>query len=126
MDDILKITMSSIQYSLNLFTPQALRDAGMAIAAESAEHKEPGWNDKAFELLKDFIKGRTSDFLCEDFRSYCEAHDLTAPPSLRAYGGIIMRASKRGLIRKVGHAQVKNPKAHMANAARWTKNLMQD
>lgn len=100
-----------------------LKDAGIRLASESAEMKSPGWNEMAYELLKDFITGRTEDFLCEDFREHCERMNLTAPPSLRAYGGIIRRAAFQGLIRRIGYDHVSNPKAHGANAARWIKNL---
>lgn len=114
------VTQGSIAFDWT--TGTQLRDAGIRLASENAEAKEPGWNEDAYNLLKDFIKTVTGDFLCEDFRSYCEAHNFKTPPSLRAYGGIIMKASKDGLIRRVGYAQVKNPKAHAANASRWIKN----
>jgi len=58
--------------------------------------------------------------MIEDFRT-----DLTVklddPPSLRAFGGISGRAVRDGLITKVGYQQVKNVKAHAANAALWKK-----
>lgn len=107
-----------------LFSGETLRDAGIALACESAEAKEPGWNEQAYYLLREFITGCTVDFLCEDFRKYCERNNLTAPPSLRAYGGIIAKAYKQGLIRKVGYAQVSNPRAHMANCSRWINSQL--
>lgn len=102
-----------------LFSGEALKNAGIRLASESAENKERGWNDRAYDFLENFIKERTSDFMCEDFRDYCQRHGLTAPPSLRAYGSIIVKALRNGLIRQTGYAKVSNPKAHKANAARW-------
>lgn len=101
------------------------RDYGIQLSLDHAEYRHEGWQEQAYGLLQDFIKGRVSDFLCEDFREYCERHGLTTPPSLRAYGGIILKAARNGLIRNSGYAKVKNEKAHQANAAVWCPIKMQ-
>ncbi len=45
------------------------------------------------------------------------------PPSLRAWGAVLLSAAKRGWIRQVGYVHVDNPKAHKANAALWESCL---
>jgi hypothetical protein len=41
------------------------------------------------------------------------------PPSLRAWGSIIVKASKNGFIKRVGYKQVNNPLAHKTPASLW-------
>jgi hypothetical protein len=80
-----------------------------------------GWTKEAFRLLKEFIPHQ-KQFMCEEFRDYCHSKGLTLPSSNRAFGGIILKAMREGLIRRIGYGKVKNPKAHAANAAVWEKN----
>jgi hypothetical protein len=58
--------------------------------------------------------------MTEDIRAYAEKEKgFVAPSSQRAWGGPICRAKNEGLIEAVGTKQVKNPKAHSANATVW-------
>ena len=107
---------SQPQLQLN-FTGDQLRDTGMRLALESANEKHDTWGDRCYQLLTRFITIR-NQFTCEEFREWAQ---IETPPSLRAYGSVIMRAAKEGLIEKVGYIQVKNPKAHCANASLWHK-----
>lgn len=86
--------------------------------SRTADVKNPGWNDKCFSILKRYIRKKKKTFLCEDFREYCEGK-IKMPDNLRAFGGVIMRASYHGLIRKVAIVSVKTPSSHMANAGLW-------
>lgn len=109
---------------LNLFpqrTGNQLAEVGMNLALNNAEAKESGWADAALNLFREFIPSR-KQFMCEDFRKFCEVKGLTVPPSKRAFGGIILKAYKEGLIKKVGYGKVKNPRAHSANASVWEGN----
>lgn len=98
-----------------------LRDAGMKKAIEHADQVNEGWSDKAFNLLKSYVNefGPGWKFLGEQVRYYAEAKKLEEPPSLRAWGSVMVRAAKSGLIKKVGYGQVTNPKAHRANSSQW-------
>lgn len=102
---------------------EALRDAGIAQAVDHANQECPSWSEKAYIALKEFLR-RTPQrsFMTEEVR--CWAHQeygLPRPPHSRAWGGIMARAAKHGLIRKIGITQVRNKTAHCANAAVWTK-----
>ena len=66
-----------------------------------------------------FLQSRITPFLCEEVRLYAEANGLPQAPSNRAWGGIILNAKKIGWIKHLGYSQVKNPRAHMANASLW-------
>lgn len=98
------------------------RDEGIERASSHAEQVNPGWNTLAMERLKEFLQVHHGPFLAEELRAYCALQeDFPLPPSSRAFGGIMMKARKEGLIQKIGIQPVTNPKAHMANAGLWIK-----
>lgn len=104
---------------LNIEYAKKARDRGIERAENHANQVHESWSDKAYALLKEFIRIQPkTSFLAEDFRMSV-TDLLPAPPHNRAYGGIFMRAAKAGLIERLGYAPVKNWKAHRANASVW-------
>lgn len=98
-----------------------LRDEGMKKAEESAERKEFGWSDKAMIYVEKYCR-MFDEFTGESVRIYAEAMGIPEPPHKRAWGAIMLKAAKRGLIRKIGTQSVSNPKAHCAIATLWKAN----
>jgi len=97
-----------------------LKNAGINAAIIHADHVHEDWSETAYELLKQFIRSGRGKFMCEDVRSYAKAYGLPEAPHNRAWGAVIQRASrKEKIIVHAGYAQVKNPKAHCANASLW-------
>lgn len=92
-------------------------DQAIKRASDHAEAVDPGWNEKAFEFLKEFIKTNAS-FQCEDVR-YASQGIVPLPPSNRAWGSIVRRAFREGLIKHVAYRNVKNINAHSALASVW-------
>ncbi len=106
------------------FTGRELKQAGIQVAADNADQNHPGWQDMAFDTLKDFLFWNKSPFMCETFRAFAEEEfNLPPPPHARAYGAVMQRAKREGLIEHAGIGQVSNPKAHMANAGLWRKKV---
>lgn len=102
----------------NLFkTGAQLRDEGIARAERNAGQ---GWADAAFNLFVQSFLPVNAQFKAEDFRNYAKGL-LPEPKSLRAFGGVMVRAKMRGLIKSIGTTKVNNPKAHMANASVWKR-----
>lgn len=99
------------------------RDSGMQTAISHADAVSPEWSVRAYSLLQRYLKDYPGEFMAEDFRSFCAQVDFELPPHARAFGGVISRAAKAGLIRKVRIGQVKNVKAHCALASVWIKNI---
>lgn len=100
---------------------RARRDEGITRAVNHANQVERGWEDMAYEFFVNvFLKHQRGPFMCEDYRASCKGV-VPDPPSLRAFGGIITKAKRRGLIKRIGIRPVKNPKAQMANATVWHK-----
>lgn len=99
-------------------TGAELAKAGMERAAIGAEIDCPGWGDMALNAVREFIKHHSGRFQAEDVRAF--AKNLPPAPNLRAWGNVMVKAARKGLIRNTGETeQVKNPLAHNANAAVW-------
>lgn len=117
-----KYIQLSFDDSRDLSAGAAARDAGIAVAVEHADAKSPSWSARAYEMLKQFLLNHNSSFMAEDVRMYAEALDFAVPPNKRAWGGVIAKASRKGLIKQIGTKRVKNKDAHCANAAVWVQS----
>lgn len=98
-------------------TGEELRDIGIAQAVGHAESKHEGWADAAFSFLLSYMREH-HEFMGEDVRNASYGH-VPEAPSNRAWGGIMRRAAKEGLIYRIGFQSVKNPKAHCAPCSVW-------
>ena len=97
-----------------------LRDKGIKQAINNADDTHEKWSEKAYKFLTNYIRSH-HEFMTEDVRVASEKK-IPIPPSNRAWGGIILRASKAGLITRVGFSSVKNVKAHRTPATVWRVN----
>lgn len=99
------------------FSGEQLRDSGMQLAIESAEKKNENWAELAYNFLLNYSK-RHKEFMIEDVRNASKGF-VPFPPSNRAWGGIVRKMAKNGLIYRKGYKTVKNPKAHCTPATLW-------
>ena len=97
-----------------------LRDKGIKQAINNANDTHEKWSEKAYKFLTDYIKSH-HEFMTEDVRLASEKK-IPIPPSNRAWGGVVVRASRAGLISRVGFSNVKNAKAHKTPATVWRVN----
>ena len=97
-----------------------LRDKGIKQAIDNADDTHEKWSEKAYKFLTDYIRSH-HEFMTEDVRVASEKK-IPIPPSNRAWGGIILKAVKAGLITRVGFSSVKNVKAHRTPATVWRVN----
>lgn len=102
---------------LDIFQSEINRDKGIKKALDSAEELNDGWANQAFIFLRNYIKSN-NHFMAEEVRKASEGI-VPNPPSERAWGGIIVRARKEKLIKRIGYQNVTNPKAHRTPAAVW-------
>lgn len=85
----------------------AIKDAG------------PGWHGDAYLLLLEYMRENPL-FKTEDVRVFAHgSRNLPAPPDLRAWGTVVQRAIREGLIKKVGHGASKNRTAHCRPVMVW-------
>jgi hypothetical protein len=103
----------------DLFQAIENRDEGIKTAVDHANDEHEKWSAQAFDALKDFIERHEEPFLGEDVRRF--AVDVPIPPSKRAWGGVLVRAARLGLIKKVGFKETTNPLAHRTPATLWEK-----
>jgi hypothetical protein len=98
-------------------TGEILRDKGIAKAVNHADEVHEDWQKKALDFL--YLYARAHDrFSGEMVRQ--EAKGIVPdPPSLRAWGAVLLQGSRRGWTRQVGFIHVQNERAHRANAALW-------
>ena len=99
-----------------------LRDEGMEKAVDHAERCNPYWQVFAMDYLRGYLDViGTKPFMAEDFRLWSENEGLQKPPSESAYGVIIVRAHKAGIIKSIGYSQTSNPKSHRTPASLWCR-----
>lgn len=97
------------------------RDKGIKKAITHADRVHDKWGDRVFEAFKEYlIIMQKQPFQIEDFREWI-GDKIPPPPHNRAFGAIVIRAIKAGLIWRAGFAPVKNPKAHRAIGAVWLR-----
>lgn len=105
------------------FSAEALRDSGIELSKQTADNKSEGWSERTYQMFKNWIKNKKGSFLGEDFRNDAESKGNEIPPSSRAYGHILVRAAKEGLIIKIGYGRTSNPRAHKTPSTLWIKNI---
>ena len=94
-----------------------LKNSGMQQAIENADYTHENWGSDAYNFLLKYCKKHKS-FLAEDVRVASNGI-IPEPPSKRAWGYVITMAKKNKIIKRLGYATVKNPKAHGATATLW-------
>lgn len=96
-----------------------LRDQGMAHAVEHADECVAGWGETAYRAVREFIsrRERHERFTTEDVREWAK---LEEPPDRRAWGAVMMRAVRGGLIHKAGYRPHRDPSRHKGVSTVWS------
>lgn len=79
------------------------------------------WMDQAISILSQ-VSFLEHEFTSEDIRNACLARGLPQPNHANAWGALFSRASKSGIITRVGFRKNKIPSAHMRLVAVWCRN----
>jgi hypothetical protein len=98
-----------------------LRDKGIARAVQHAEEIHEKWQAKALDFL--YIFARNHDRFSGEMVRVESKGVVPDPPSLRAWGSVLLSGSKRGWIKQIDYIKVVNPKAHRTPAALWESLL---
>lgn len=107
---------------LNILDAIQERDQGIEQAICHADAVCDNWSERAYAILKEFLQINSNGFLVEDVRLYAERKGLPEPPSKRAWGGVILRASREGLVKKNGYGITRNVRAHGTPASIWIRS----
>ncbi len=111
---------AQIEFNFSRFDSKVSKrkaEAGMQQAVDHANEASKQWSERAYKFLCNYL-GSGKEFMAEDLRKESQSI-VPEPPSLRAWGAIIRRASKNGLIERIGYRNVSNVKAHSTPAAVW-------
>jgi len=99
-----------------------LRDDGMKRAIDHAEKDYPGWKDMAFGYLKEYLtRSNAVEFTGERVRIFAESEGFIKPPDKRAWGSVMTRGAKAGLIVKIGWTTASDPKVHKNPVSLWRR-----
>ena len=101
------------QLTLDLTKAREARDDAMTACTDKAG---TDWAEHAYRALLDFAANHES-FLTEDVRVSCT--DVPPPHDNRAWGGVVNRAVRHGLIVRVGYAPAKT--GHCRPMPLWRK-----
>lgn len=91
----------------------------MTRAVDHANHHIENWSEKAYLFLLSYIEN-VGEFMAEDVRKASEGI-IAQPPNLRAWGAILVRAAKAGIIKRTGFGTVTNVNAHRCFASKWRR-----
>jgi hypothetical protein len=91
---------------------------GIERSSANAERKNPGWNDDAYQYVVDYPE---KQFMTEDVRFHAEECGLPIPPSKRAWGAVMVRARKDGIIQSLGVKRKPSDSSHGTPAVLWEK-----
>ena len=108
-----------LQREMNLGEELAI--AGGATAAAHADSQSAGWLARATGLAEQFVINHVDlpSFQAIELRSYAEAQGLTSPPDARAWGHVMQRLKKNGVIESVGTGKSSDPKQHNGFITEW-------
>ena len=96
-----------------------LRDEGMTRAAD---HSGDNWQAEAYHALLMFLQRTQHDFTAESVRDWATILVRVAePPDRRAWGAVMMKAAKRGLIKRAGYRPHSDPSRHRGVSTVWRK-----
>ena len=108
------------QKSLNI---NDARDLGVAAAVAHADRVHASWSDLAYEILY-YCAERYAYLTSESVRQYADnERNLAAPPDKRAWGAIMLRGARSGLLTKEGWTTAKDPKVHCNPISSWKSNI---
>jgi hypothetical protein len=95
-----------------------LAEAGMQEAVEHADRVIESWSDLAMQELSVFAQVN-AEFMAEDLRVWAHDKGLPKPPDPRAWGAVVNRAVKRGIIVRDRFELTKVPPAHATPRPVW-------
>ena len=80
------------------------RDDGMKRAVDHADRVSHAWSVLAYQMLIDYLR-YDGPFLAEEYVAWAKDGGIPDPPDNRAFGAIIQRAARAGLIVKAGYRE---------------------
>jgi len=96
------------------------RDAGMRNAVEHADAVTPEWRKSAFDFVQAYAQ-RGKPFIAPQVREFAYTCGLPRPPTDMAWGAVLQRASRLGLIKPLAVIRYGDATMHTQNVQQWIK-----
>lgn len=101
-------------------TPEDRRERGIKQSVEHADAVTPKWSVQAEVYAEMMIEQRGfKPFLFEEIVEAAGRDGISKPPDARAWGAIIRRLAKRGIVRNMGYAKAKT--SNLSPKVLWCK-----
>lgn len=108
------------QQELNFNEAARLRDIGIEQAVNHADAVVENWSEMAMSFLRGFLD-TAGEFMTEEVR-FAATGFVPNPPDERAWGSVIVRARKLGLIVKTGVKCKSDKCCHRGFGSVWKKS----
>jgi hypothetical protein len=97
------------------------KEIGMAKAIDHAESDIPGWGDLALHYVERFVRSgvQRHGFTAMDIRHWAYEAGLPAAPTNWAWGSVMRRAARQGLIAKGATRPQGDATAHLTDRTLW-------
>jgi hypothetical protein len=98
------------------------RDEGMRIAVDHADAVTPNWSEHALNWVRLYCKTNKEPFVCDELREWSEPRGCMVPISSQAWGSVMVKACKDGVIKKLGYTTCIFPNrtnTHAKPVAQW-------
>ncbi len=102
---------------------RAARDKGIQRAIDHANAVEPTWGEVAYRHLTQLVMDKPSGatLTSEAIREFARQQGLCNPPDGRAWGAVLLRSARAGVLKKVGWTISEDPTTHCSPVALWAK-----
>jgi hypothetical protein len=109
------------QIEIDFNRAATLRDDGMLRAELGADLANDRWSESALDAVIGYARThRGVEFMAERVRDWAyQLGMVRVVRNGRAWGQVMIRAAKMGIIRKVGYGLTENVNAHRTPAAKW-------
>lgn len=101
-----------------------LADEGMTAAIEHADRVSARWSVQAGQLLRIYAQMHP-EFMAEDVRIWAHRKDLPCPPDPRAWGAVVNRAVREGVLIRDRFELTKVKPAHATPRPVWRSTIYQ-
>jgi len=94
---------------------------GQMVALFNADSHSDGWSDRAYGYVVMYAQmNKGCEFMAENIRKFAYESGLDRPANERAFGPVMVRARKAGIIKDLGIRATSSVTAHCANAKYYT------
>ncbi len=100
---------------------KAERDTGIERAVAKADRRDNGWSDRAYRWIVQYARLHKT-FISEDCTADAAEAGLASPADPRAWGHPFKKASKDGVIRRIGFGI--SQRRHLSPTPLWESQLI--